>query len=280
MSTELANLPRPTNIVMNGHTGIAQWGNDSQLLVMFYNRSVEDPAKSLETGRPVHEDKIFIKIQHPGEMYNIIDRPINDLDKMRFRDKWSAFVQNRTQIPEGTPIDLLFPNYPAIAENLRAYGIYTIEQCAKLSASAIDNIGRGGQEYVNRSQKYLDSAQKGIAFHKLQKENDDLKNNLQVQSNQIRQLKEQLDYLLMKVNDPLKASQQPPFIPGYDAQSERINANHPTAEVVRAKKGRKIKSTPTVEERITDPFAGKTLIEDSEGYMGLSSTEGQDAPEA
>ncbi len=272
MSNELANLPRPSNIIMNGHTGIAQYGDDSSLLVFFYNKSVQNPSKSLEAGRPIHENQIYIKIQHPGEQYNIIDRPVNDSDKMRFRDKWSKFLQNRTQVPEGTAIEQLFPNYPAVAENLRACGVYTVEQCAKLSAAAIDNIGRGAQEYSNRAKKYLDSSTKGVAFHALQKENDDLRNSIAVQNNQIRQLKEQLDHVLMRVNDPIKNSQQPPFIPGYDVQTERLNANHPTAEAVRVKKTRKAKpALPTLEDQVTDPFAASNNLD-------ISSTEGQDAP--
>jgi len=256
---ELSHLSGPTRINMQGQNfGIAQYGSDDQLLVMFYNRSVENPALSLEHGRPYHEDKIFIMIQQPGENLNKIDRPINDNDKLRFASKWAAFVQNRTQIPEGTPIDLLFPNYPAVAENLRASGVYTIEQCAKLSAHAIDSIGRGAQEYVNRANQYIDSASKGTAFLKLRQENDNLRNEMQVQTQQIGQLKAQLDHLLMKFNDPISASKQPPFVIGYDAQSERINLNHPTQEASKAVlKKKRTTSPPTVEDLITDPLAGK-----------------------
>jgi hypothetical protein len=250
---ELANLAGPTRINMQGQFGIAQYGSDDQLLVMFYNRPVENPALSLEHGRPYYEDKIYIIIQTPGEGLNKIDRPVADADKHRFANKWAAFVQNRTQVPEGTPIDLLFPNYPAVAENLRGYGIYTIEQCSKLSASAIDNIGRGGQEYVNRANQYLENAKSGKAFLQLRQENDNLRNEVEVQKHQIGQLKSQLDHIMMKFNDPLKASQQPPFIIGHDAQAERINLNHPTAEA--AKKVTKKRTYTTPEDAITDPLA-------------------------
>lgn len=254
-----------------GHTGMVEFnGGDRNLLVMFYNRSVQNAAKSLAAGRPIHEDRIYIKIQQPGEMLNVIDRPVTDEDKQRFRGQWSNFVHDRTQAPEGTSIDQLFPNHPSVAENLRAYGVFTVEQCAELSAHAIDTIGRGAQEYQNKAKKYLDSANKGANFHILQKENEDLRQNMKIQENQIAQLRAQLDAFASKLVDPVRASLSPPFIPGHDAQTERINNNAPTKEVAqKASRGRKPK---TVEDQITDPFASNL----PNNNIDIMMTEGQD----
>jgi hypothetical protein len=236
-----------------GQYGLAKYGDDRNLLVMFFNKAVEIPSESVKRGRRYTQDQIFIRIQHPGETLNIIERPVQENDKYRFRDQWSKFVSNRTQVPDGTPIDLLFPNHPAIGENLRAYGCYTIEQCASLSANAIETIGRGAQEFVNRAQKYLDSSDKGAMYHKLQAENDDLKNKIQSLEKLISQMKVQLDHLSMVNNDPIHGVQQPGFVPNYDVQTERINSTHVTKDLEKnAKRGRPRK---TVEENITDPFA-------------------------
>lgn len=255
-----------------GLSGTVKYGDDRNLLVMFYNRSVEVPSESAEKGRRICRDEIYVTIQHPGESLNKIDRPATDQDKHRFRDSWSKFLQNRTQIPEGTPIDLLFPNHPSVAENLRAYGVYTIEQCAGLSAHAIDSIGRGGQEYVNRSKRYLDSATKGAGFHALQKELDETKQALRLAENQISQFKVQLDSLLMRNNDPIRGAISPPFVQNYDVQAERINANHPTQEVFTKTKNTR-RGKVTVEDRITDPLASSPMQNDP----NISMTEGQDA---
>jgi hypothetical protein len=232
-------------------------GTDANLLIVFYNRPVENAAKSLEAGRRICENQIFVKIQHPGENYNIIDRPANDQDKIRFRRHWSLFVQNREQIPEGTPIDLLFVNYPAVGENLRAYGIYTIEQCANLSAAGIDSIGRGGQEYVNKAKRYIESAEKGKNFHAMQKQIDDLTQQDRINQRTIQQLKEQLDKVLMRHNDPIRSSLTPPFVSGYDAVVDRINNTSPSQEIVRKRK-KKAEALPqqiTAPASLTDPFA-------------------------
>ena len=268
---------RPTGINWNagGKSGTVNFGNDENLLVMFYNRPVENPVKSQEMGRRFFENHIYVKIQHPGETANVIDRPVNEQDKNRFRNAWSAFVQNRTQIPDGTSIDLLFPNHPAVGENLRAMGIYTIEQCAALSANAIDNIGRGGQEYVNRAKKYLDSADKGRSFHLLQAELDKTNQQNKILEQQIRQLKAQLDQVMGKINDPVRNSLSPPFIPGHDAQTERINANHVTKELSGGKK-KKTKPVERAYDPLTDELAGLKSNGGPDNNMDINLTEGQD----
>lgn len=237
-----------------GHTGMAKFGDDRNLLVMFYNRSVPNAAQGAIQGRPIHRDEIYIKIQQPGEMLNIIDRPATENDKMRFRQQWANFIHDRTQVPEGTPIDLLFPNHPSVAENLRGMGVFTVEQCAELSAHAIDTIGRGAQEYKNRAEKYLKMSTSGASFHKLQKENDDLRTTQRVLEQQVEMMKRQLNTLTLKVTDPVRASMQPPFIPGHDVQAERINSNSVHAELAK----KVTRKSRTVEDNITDPLASKT----------------------
>jgi len=256
MSSGLDARPTGVDWQAGGHTGLVRFGEDSNLLVMFYNKSVHVPALSIE-GRPYYRDEIYIKIQQPGEMLNVIDRPVNDSDKQRFRRQWANFIHDRTQVPEGTPIGLLFPNHPAVGENLRAMGVYTVEQCAALTAHAIDTIGRGGQEYVNRAQKYLEMAQKGANFHKLQAELEQEKQKNRIMENTVQQLQIQLNQLTAKVTDPVRASLQPPFIKNYDAQSERINNNAPTKEFAEKVKKAQASRPRTIEDSITDPLAGK-----------------------
>lgn len=252
---------KPTDIEWNGggKSGLVKFGNDNNLLVMFYNKSVPNALKSREQGRQINENKLYIKIQHPGETSTVIDRPMKEEDKQRFRDQWSKFVHNRTQVPEGTPIDLLFPNYPAVADNLRGMGVFTIEQCAELSAHAIDNIGRGAQEYVNRAKKYLDSANKGQNFHKLQAELDEEKAKNRRLEADMAKLLERFNALEGKLTDPIGNSLNPPFIKDYDPQTERINANHKTSEIAKEAKRRPSKPMPPVPaDPLTDELAGLT----------------------
>lgn len=185
-----------TAIDWQGHVGVVKYGDDSRTIALFYNRSVHNSTKSRQAGTPIHDDVDFVRIHQPGERLSIIDRPVQMADKVRFPRQWADYTAKREQIPEGTPIDLLFPAHPNVGANLRGVGVYTIEQCANLSGHAMDVIGMGAQEYVNRAQEYLDAAGKGVGLHKLHQELEDRDSKIRVLESQVGSLKGQLDQLL------------------------------------------------------------------------------------
>jgi hypothetical protein len=185
-----------TSINWQGHVGIAQYGDDSRTIALFYNRSVHNPIKSAQAGTPIHDDVDFVKIHQPGERLNIIERPVTQADKNRFSRQWADYIGNREQIPDGTPIDLLFPAHPNVGANLRGLGVHTIEQCAHLSGNAMDQIGMGAQDYVNRANEYMDAATKGVGLHKLHKELEERDSQIRILQSQVGSLRGQLDQLL------------------------------------------------------------------------------------
>ena len=202
-------LPSHTAIDWKGHVGVVQYGDDARTIALFYNRSVHNPIKSERAGTPIHDDIDYVRIHQPGERLNIIDRPVTQADKNRFPRQWSDYIGNREQIPDGTPIDLLFPAHPNVGANLRGIGVHTIEQCSKLSGHAMDVIGMGAQEYVNRANEYLENAEKGVGLHKLHRELDERDSKIRVLEAQVGSLKGQLDQLLSS----LQSANANPFAP-------------------------------------------------------------------
>lgn len=223
--------------------GSVRYGEDNQLTVNFYDKSVRNALKSRDQGMPIHDLIPHVRVQTPGEHLNVVDRPIQEQDKMRWPRQYDAYLHNQTQIPEGSPIDLMFVNNPHIADNLRGHGIHTIQQLANLSAHALLQVGMGAQEYQNKAKAYLDSASKGVDFHRIVKENEDLKNQTQVLTNQVQQLQAQLNGFISQMR-PGNSVIDPQWQPGYDAQAERLNANHPTKELAK-KRGRYAKAEPS-----------------------------------
>src|SRR6188768_3334059 len=136
---EPTGFASPTGIDWRGDIGIVQY--DKTMVVMFYNKAQHNPAKSAAAGRPQYDDVVYVRIHPPGERLNIVDRPADETHRRKYPVQWAQFQQQRQQIPEGTPIGLLFPETPSVEAALRATGIHTIEQCAELSAHAIENIG-------------------------------------------------------------------------------------------------------------------------------------------
>lgn len=242
---------RPSGIDWNsgGTYGQVKFGDDSGLAVMFYSRSVRNEIKSREQNKPWFDNVDHVRINQPGERLNQIDRPVQEVDKHRFPRQWGQYINKKAQTPEGTPIDMLFPNNPALADILKGMGIYTVQQASKLNSYGIDAIGMGGQEVVNKAQTYLKESDNGAAYNKLRKELSDKDQQIRLlQSNQEKQ-RRLIDELYARVGGPgalapLPKDLNPPYIPGYDAQTERINANHMTAQVAEAKKKAKKKVQP------------------------------------
>jgi hypothetical protein len=250
----------PSGINWNGHTGTVQYGKSDGQVVMFYNRSVQDVAKTQEQGRPYFTDKIYVRYFTPGEQRTQInDRPANANDQMRWALQWNQFQQNKAQTVEGTPISVLYPDHPSIEAQCRAAGVYTVEQLAALSAHAIESVGMGAQAWVNYAVKYLEVASKGVSASTMRKELDDRDSKIRVLEQTVDMLKKEISRMsdgkqqagmdLAQVQAMIAQAMGRPTIPTtpngqaipqtFDAQTAQINAGHVTKEVADKKTRRK-----------------------------------------
>lgn len=235
-------------------SGVVRFGGDEDLVVTFYWRSMQDMEKSRANAVPIYEDKRYVKIFRPGEMQNIVDRPVTQEDIARFPRQWQQFVDKQAQVPEGSPLELLFPNNPAVADSLRARGVYTIQQLAHLTAHAIETIGMGAQSYVNKAKEYIEAAKSGEAFIKAQAKIEDLEQKLGTATRLLKEQKEQIDILMKKVLSLDETNKKDQFgnpiighVAGYDPQTERINSTHVTKDIAKNNKP-KAKSKPVVDD--------------------------------
>jgi len=249
---DFANTLQPSGVNWNNpgqpDYGMVTFGQDKNQNVMFYTRPVRNEQASRDANRPVFENIDYVIMHHPGEANTQkIDRPARQEDKERFPRQWNNYVHKRTQVPEGTPVDILFPNSPAIAETCKACGVFTIEQLRSISAHGLATLGMGGQEWQNRAKQFLDSANNGEAFHKLQRENDGLKQEIRLLQRNYENLQAQLSMLMQVQSNSNAASKQPDWQPGYDAQAERLNSNHPSQELAKYKKKNKKQPIPVDE---------------------------------
>lgn len=248
---------------LSGHSGIQKmgdWGGivnygpgDSGMVVLFFMKAVLNPAKSQASGSPQYDDQVFVRIHPPGERLNIIERLANDTDKRRFPNQWHLFQQNKPQTTNGIPIDLLFPAHPSVAAALKASGVHTVEQCAELSAHAIESIGMGCQTWVNDAQRYLEVANKGVKASQLKamseekdREINGLKHKVDLLETELQHLREHAnktvtlqDVQQMMANQGGRQGMRPQFAPGkqqpFDAQTAQINGVHATGDIVKAK---------------------------------------------
>lgn len=248
---EETGFASPTGIQWQGNTGMVEYGGgDAKMVVMFYNKPVHHPGKSLSEGRPVFEDKVFVRVHPPGERLNIVDTPATDVHKRRWPMHWQQFLQNKVQTPDGTPVDMLYPDKPAIAATLKANAVHTVEACAELSAHAIESIGMGAQTWVNDAQRYLKAAQKGVGAAQFRKELADRDQQIKILTSQLAEQKGQIDKLIKsRMEAPSLTELQrfyqqnaphPQHVVGesFDPQMEQLNATHGSGLQKKAKTGR------------------------------------------
>ena len=178
--------------------GMVRFGGDDRINVTFYRKAVLDVEESRRHGAPFRVAQDYVRIQHPGER-DYVDRPVTDMDKHRWVQKWQQYSRNQEQVPDGTPIDTLLPTFPDIAANLHEMGIHTVEQMADITAEGMQRIGMGGQQLQNKAKKFLEHAQKGVALHQMEKALADRDSKIEVLSNQVALLKGQLDRTLAQL---------------------------------------------------------------------------------
>lgn len=218
--TEFAPLKYDEAAIKQQGWGMASAGaTDDRLIVGFYKKSVLNAAQSRAEGRPVYEGRDFVKIQHPGETLNIVDRPAHDGDRQRWPQKWAHYQAGVTQIPDGIPLSLLFPDKPQIVDMMRGYNIHTVEQLANLSGQAISTVGMGAQDWVNAAKRYMERADKGVNHHQFEKALADKDQRIATLERQVAE-----------VTALVRQQQTQPRDPNYDYQTAQINNTHQSAD--------------------------------------------------
>lgn len=133
-------------------------GGDAKLWVKFERRSRKNPYKSELEGRPIYEPVDYVKIRQPGERDEWVG-PVTEAHRQRFPERWRQYQEQTEQTPEGTPVQLLFPNEPHIVELMLDLRIQTMEQLAGLTEQGIDRLGMDGRKYVARAQAAMDRSE-------------------------------------------------------------------------------------------------------------------------
>ena len=187
---------------LNRDGTVAFSGQSDRAFVQFYARAVKHGGKSLEVGAPQFVQKDYVKVIFPGEK-DFVDREVKENDKYRWPQQWAAYQQGREQMPEGTPLAVLFPINPEIVENLRSLKFQTVEQLANATDTAIQSIGLGGREWNTKAKKFLEAANGAAGFHKITRELEDAKLKNDQLEKLVRDLSARLEVLEAEDDEPM-----------------------------------------------------------------------------
>lgn len=160
---------------------------DLQLGVEFFARAVENQAKSREAGRPIFEDKEFVRIVIPGDRLREIVAPAQDMHFVsherrqmtyaeRFAPAYAAFRDGREVSAVGTPLEEAPFLTPARVAELKAQKITTVEQLAGIADANVSRaLGMGGRDLVEKAKTFIANANGMSEVEALKRQIDDLK---------------------------------------------------------------------------------------------------------
>ena len=180
-------------------------GNDSGLIVTFYTHPEHQVAKSNEEGRPIYEDKPYIRIMYAGDRNRVTDRRVdfkgkngNIPDPQRFPTQWAQYQAGEEQVEEGTPIEEWTLISRSQALMLKGVNIKTVENLAAVPDSSIVGLGHGGRKLRDQASAWIQQAKDGAELAKLVDENARLRDDLGATQDQVKALAEQVEQLTTK----------------------------------------------------------------------------------
>lgn len=136
--------------------GAPQTGRDATI-PRFHMEPVEDPTASAKAGRPIFVQQERVQIIQPGNTNSPV-LLVTDNERQRWPEQYARFKAGDEATIDGTPLE----QWPFLKRNhvmeLKAIGIFSVEQCAGLSDIAVQSIGMGGRSIRENAKAYLDEA--------------------------------------------------------------------------------------------------------------------------
>lgn len=174
------------------------FGGDSGTFAEFYTEAVLDQAQSEIQGRQVYKNVDMIKMMFAGNNTTVRIRPVQlkqegnvPADPDRFPKQWAAFKNSQEQVQDGMPIEQWPPISKALAMELKAMKIHTVEALASVTDANLTWMG--ARQMRDNAKAWLAEAESGAETIRLR--------------NQVEQLQEQIK-ALMNQNAGFSTSQK------------------------------------------------------------------------
>lgn len=172
------------------------------LHVTFYVHAVLNPRKTAEAGRPIYDEKDYIRIHTAGDSTTRVEHEVTNDEKEKFSDQYSRWKAGRAAGASGTPCSILASTSPPVL-NLaqvrelaeKPFYVTTVEQLAAMSDAACILLQGWGPQARGGALRFLELAKEKEPQVKLQRE-------LQARDEQIAALKAQMAALEEKLTAP------------------------------------------------------------------------------
>lgn len=181
---------------------VGAYSPDSRLTVQFYSKPVEIPFQTEKQGRPIFEDRTYVKIFTPGDNLNQIDRPKRDDDEQRFPLQWAQYKNKNVEQVVGTPIS----QWPLVsaskAEELKYMKFFTVESIAFASDEQISHLGMiAGMQpmaFREKAKQFLAVSQNASILSEREAQLKQQQELMAAQAEQLKIMQEQINALQSK----------------------------------------------------------------------------------
>lgn len=133
-----------------------QQEDDRALIVDFFVDKKLLGLKSKEAGRPVYEDREYVRIRIKGQDKQEVVREVDAKIKARFPIAYQLFQQQKPAPMIGTPIDMLPGLGPSLAHHLKGLNIRSVEDLSMITdENVIQNIGSGARKMIDQAKQWV-----------------------------------------------------------------------------------------------------------------------------
>lgn len=169
------------------------YGDDSGVVVEFFNHPVLQTHLSEKEGRQIYKDVPYISMDFPGDKTKRVCRAVKTegtaiipSDIQRFPKQWEAFKNQQEQVMEGTPVTEWPPLSKSQALELKAMKIYTVELLASLPDTALTFLG--ARQLRDKAINWLNTAKTGSVSTQIMAELEKLRADNDMMRQQMAQL--------------------------------------------------------------------------------------------
>jgi hypothetical protein len=142
-----------------------------QANIRFFMGEVKRGKKSDEEGRPIMELVEHISIAFPGSR-DVFEGPVEEHHKRQYPQHYANWKKNSE---EKTVVGTLLSEWPQISRSLveqfNTVGVYTVEQLAGASDTALDRMGADSMTMHKKAKAWLELAKESASGMNLAKEN-------------------------------------------------------------------------------------------------------------
>ncbi len=160
----------------------------ANLFVEFYEDALEIPFKSEQEGRPVYEQRVFVRIMVPGDATSIIETPATEQHKQEYRRQFERFLKGMKDVIDGTPLSMWPVVNKSQVKECEFFEIRSVEQLAELSDSTCKRMGMGYMELRSKAKAWLLAAKDSALVTRQAAENDRLQGEIEALKEQIAQM--------------------------------------------------------------------------------------------